>query len=77
VFTFPDLPRYFAMDQVRRAMLERVRGTIAADTSSWGRARAALGLAQDQSVRGDLLVARRIERERAALIRAATHARRR
>ena len=77
VFTFSDLPRYFAMDQVRRAMLERVRGTIAADTSSWERARAALALAQDQSVHGDSLVERRIERERAALITAATLARQR
>jgi predicted Ser/Thr protein kinase len=77
VFTFSDQPRYFAMDQVRRATLERVQGTIAGDTSSFGRARAALGRAQDQSMRGDSLVERRIQRERAALVSAATHARRR
>jgi predicted Ser/Thr protein kinase len=77
VFTFPDQPRYFAMDQVRRATLERVRGTIAADTSSWGRARAALERAREQSMRGDSLVQRRIERERAALVTAAALARRR
>ena len=68
VFTFTDLPRHFALDQIRRARLERVSGTIAADTSSWERARAALSFARDQSVwRNDDLVLRRIERERAAL----------
>jgi hypothetical protein len=69
VFNYSDLPRHFALDQVRRATLDRVRGTISADTSSWGRARAALSFARDQSQQqGDRLVMRRIERERAALI---------
>lgn len=68
VFNFLELPRYFALDQVRLASIERARVLVSGDTNGVAGARARLANALDRvTVQKDSTAIRRIVAESAAL----------